>query len=44
MMGPKQEAQAALFYEFSIEGHCPSSEFSGMLRLYRNGGSGSVSV
>ncbi len=23
---------------------CPSSEFSGMLRLYRNGGSGSVSV
>ena len=24
MMGPKQEAQSALFYEFSIEGHVPS--------------------
>ena len=23
MMGPRQEAQAALFYEFSIEGHVP---------------------
>ena len=23
MMGPKQEAQAALFYEFSLEGHVP---------------------
>ena len=24
MMGPRQEAQSALFYEFSIEGHVPS--------------------
>ena len=24
MMGPKQEAQAALFYEFSLEDHVPS--------------------
>jgi transposase len=23
MMGPRQEAQSALFYEFSIEGHVP---------------------
>ncbi len=23
MMGPKQEAQAALFYEFSLEAHIP---------------------
>ena len=23
MMGPKQEAQSALFYEFSIEDHVP---------------------
>ena len=23
MMGPKQEAQAALFYEFSLEAHVP---------------------
>ena len=23
MMGPKQEAQAALFYEFSLEEHVP---------------------
>lgn len=23
MMGPKQKAQAALFYEFSLEGHVP---------------------
>ena len=23
MMGPKQEAQAALFYEFSLEDHLP---------------------
>ncbi len=23
MMGPKQEAQAALFYEFSLEDHAP---------------------
>ena len=23
MMGPRQEAQAALFYEFSLEGHVP---------------------
>lgn len=23
MMGPKQEAQAALFYEFSLEDHVP---------------------
>lgn len=23
MMGPKQQAQAALFYEFSLEGHVP---------------------
>ncbi len=23
MMGPKQEAQAALFYEFSLEDHIP---------------------
>ncbi len=23
MMGPKQEAQAALFYEFSLENHVP---------------------
>jgi len=25
MMGPKQEAQAALFYEFSLEDHVPLS-------------------
>lgn len=25
MMGPKQEAQSALFYEFSIESHVPAS-------------------
>ena len=24
MMGPRQEAQGALFYEFSIEDHVPS--------------------
>lgn len=24
MMGPKQEAQAALFYEFSLDGHVPA--------------------
>ncbi len=23
MMGPKQEAQAALFYEFSLDAHVP---------------------
>mgnify|MGYP001773842580 CR=1 FL=1 len=23
MMGPRQEAQAALFYEFSLEDHVP---------------------
>ncbi len=23
MMGPRQEAQAALFYEFSLENHIP---------------------
>jgi len=25
MMGPRQEAQSALFYEFSIEGHVPQN-------------------
>jgi len=25
MMGPRQEAQAALFYEFSLEDHVPQS-------------------
>jgi len=25
MMGPKQEAHAALFYEFSLEGHVPQN-------------------
>lgn len=25
MLGPKQEAQGALFYEFSIEGHVPQN-------------------
>ncbi len=30
MMGPKQEAQAALFYEFSLEDHVPSDH---LLRL-----------
>lgn len=25
MMGPKQEAQAALFYEFSLEDHVPQN-------------------
>lgn len=25
MMGPKQEAQTALFYEFSLEGHVPQN-------------------
>ena len=29
--------------DFALE-HCPSSEFFGELRLYRNGGSGSISV
>jgi hypothetical protein len=34
MLGPKQEAQAALFYEFSLEAHVPqghlaASQFSG---------------
>ncbi len=24
MMGPRQEAQSALFYDFSIEGHVPT--------------------
>jgi transposase len=27
MMGPRQEAQAALFYEFSIEDHVPADHF-----------------
>ena len=26
-MGPKQEAQAALFYEFSLEDHVPADHF-----------------
>ncbi len=30
MMGPRQVAQAALFYEFSLEGHVPDDH---MLRL-----------
>ncbi|OBY25117.1 hypothetical protein A9D60_07230 [Leisingera sp. JC1] len=30
MMGPRQEAQGALFYEFSIEDHVPSDH---MLRV-----------
>ncbi|MDV7145675.1 IS1182 family transposase [Tropicimonas sp. TH_r6] len=30
MMGPRQEAQAALFYEFSLEGHVPQDH---LLRL-----------
>jgi hypothetical protein len=25
MMGPRQEAQAALFYEFSLESHVPDN-------------------
>lgn len=29
---------------FGNETECPSSEFFGMLRRFRNGGSGSVSV
>ena len=31
MMGPKQEAQAALFYEFSLEEHVPKIIFCGLL-------------
>lgn len=27
MMGPRQEAQAALFYEFSLEDHLPHDHF-----------------
>lgn len=27
MLGPRQEAQGALFYDFSIEGHIPSDHF-----------------
>jgi hypothetical protein len=26
MMGPKQEAQSALFYDFSIESHIPKNQ------------------
>jgi len=29
MMGPKQEAQAALFYEFSLEEHVPQDHLLG---------------
>ena len=31
MMGPRQEAQAALFYEFSLEDHVNRSGFIGDL-------------
>ena len=31
MMGPKQEAQAALFYEFSLEDHIRQIIFCGRL-------------
>ena len=27
MMGPRQEAQGALFYEFSLEDHVPADHF-----------------
>ncbi len=33
MMGPRQEAQAALFYEFSLEDHVPQP--SGLWHLLR---------
>ncbi len=29
MMGPRQEAQAALFYEFSLEDHVPQRSVAG---------------
>ncbi len=38
-----KKAKLVSLEKFAIDA-CPSSEFSGMLRLYRNGGSGSVSV
>ena len=28
MLGPKQEAQAALFYEFSLEDHVPGDHLA----------------
>lgn len=31
MMGPKQEAQAALFYEFSLEDHVPQDHLLGSI-------------
>lgn len=37
MMGPKQEAQAALFYEFSLEEHVPQDHLlrSRDVKIYR---------
>ena len=34
MMGPKQEAQAALFYEFSIVGHVPQDHLLRSIDLF----------
>lgn len=31
MMGPKQQAQAALFYGFSLEDHVPQDHLYGQL-------------
>ena len=34
MMGPKQEAQAALFYEFSLEDHVPQDHLLRSIDLF----------
>ena len=34
MMGPKQEAQAALFYEFSLEEHVPQDHLLRSIDLF----------
>ena len=37
MMGPRQEAQAALFYEFSLEEHVPQ-DVNGGVKTFHWGG------
>uniref|UniRef100_UPI001C2BCA37 hypothetical protein n=1 Tax=Ruegeria atlantica TaxID=81569 RepID=UPI001C2BCA37 len=36
MMGPRQEAQAALFYEFSLEDHVPQNHLIRSIDLHLN--------
>lgn len=36
MMGPKQEAQAALFYEFFLEDHGPQAGFGTAISAFAN--------